>query len=271
MAWWPGDCTLSDDEKKLTRHGQFIEPGAPEMLSLKMLKGSHAALKDQHSIILSASAAEAIFGNDDPMNRSLKINNKMDVTVTGVYEDLPPNNRFASVKFFAPWDLWVSSNQWIKDRENSWSSDSFMIYVQVESNTTVDAVNAGINDFFYTYPVFKEYRSEIEKYKPFITLSPMRKWHLFSEFKDGKPAGGRITFVWLFGIVGAFVLLLACINFINLSTARSERRAREVGVRKAIGSDRGKLIQQFLSESFLVVVLAFALSCSVAFIIAKLV
>jgi ABC-type lipoprotein release transport system permease subunit len=88
----------------------------------------------------------------------------------------------------------------------------------------------------------------------------MSKWHLFSEFKDGKPAGGRITFVWLFSIVGAFVLLLACINFVNLSTARSERRAREVGVRKAIGSNRGKLIQQFLTESFLIVVLSFMVS-----------
>ncbi|MBA4058670.1 MAG: ABC transporter permease, partial [Marivirga sp.] len=209
LAWYVGDCTLSTQDQKLTKTGQFIEPAAPEMLSLKMLKGSYAALNDPHSIILSVSAAEAIFGNDDPMNKSLKINNLMDVIVTGVYEDLPPNNQFAEVKFFAPWPLFVSSNEWIKDRENSWSSDSFLIYVQVESNTTIEAANAGIKDFFFTYPLFKPYVSEMEKYKPFITLSPMSKWHLFSEFKDGKPAGGRITFVWLFSIVGAFVLLLA--------------------------------------------------------------
>lgn len=260
LAWYVGDYTLSNQDQKLTKTGQFIEGGAPEMLSLKMLKGSHAALNDPHSIILSASAAEAIFGKDDPMNKGLKINNQMDVIVTGVYEDLPPNNQFAQVKFFAPWTLFVSSNQWIKDRENSWDSDSFLIYVQVESNTTVDAVNSGIKDFFFTYPPFKPYVEEIKKFKPFITLSPMSKWHLYSEFKDGKPASGRITFVWLFSIVGAFVLLLACINFVNLSTARSERRAREVGVRKTIGSTRGKLIQQFLSESFMIVVLAFMLS-----------
>ena len=260
MAWYIGDCTLSTQDQKLTKKGQFIDAGAPEMLSLKMLKGSHSALNDPHSIILSASAADAIFGKDDPMNKSLKIDNKMDVIVTGVYEDLPPNNHFGEAKFFASWALFVSSNQWIKDRENSWDSDSFLIYVQVESNTTIEAVNSDIKDFFFTYSLFKPYVEEIKKFQPFITLSPMSKWHLYSEFKDGKPAEGRITFVWLFTIVGAFVLLLACINFVNLSTARSERRAREVGVRKAIGSNRGKLIQQFLSESFMIVGLAFMFS-----------
>ncbi len=260
MAWYIGDCTLSNQDQKVTKPGQFIDAGAPEMLSLKMLKGSHAALNDPHSIILSASSAEAIFGKEDPMNKSLKIDNKMDVIVTGVYEDLPPNNHFAQAKFFAPWTLFVSSNQWIRDRENSWDSDSFLIYAEVESNTTVEAVNSSIEDFFFTYPPFKPYVEDMKKFKPFITLSPMSKWHLYSEFKDGKPAGGRITFVWLFSIVGAFVLLLACINFVNLNTARSERRAREVGVRKTLGSNRGTLIQQFLSESFMTVVMAFMLS-----------
>lgn len=260
MAWYIGDCTLSTQDQKLTKAGQFIDAGAPEMLSLKMLKGSYSALNDPHSIILSASAADAIFGKDDPMSKSLKINNQMDVIVTGVYEDLPPNDHFGEVKFFAPWALFVSSNQWIKERENSWESDSFLIYVQVESNTTIEAVNSGIKDFFFTYAPFKPYVEEMKKFNPFIALSPMSKWHLYSEFRDGKPAGGRITFVWLFTIVGAFVLLLACINFVNLSTARSERRAREVGVRKTIGSSRGKLIQQFLSESFMIVGLAFMLS-----------
>jgi len=99
-----------------------------------------------------------------------------------------------------------------------------------------------------------------KKYQTRVWLNPMKNWYLYSEFKDGYPATGRITFVWLFGIIGAFVLLLACINFMNLSTARSEKRAREVGVRKAIGSMRSQLVNQFLSESFLIVALAFALA-----------
>jgi ABC-type lipoprotein release transport system permease subunit len=85
----------------------------------------------------------------------------------------------------------------------------------------------------------------------------MKDWHLWSDWKNGVATGGRAQIVWLFGIVGVFVLLLACINFMNLSTARSENRSKEVGIRKAVGSKRSQLINQFFSESFLVVILAF--------------
>ena len=100
----------------------------------------------------------------------------------------------------------------------------------------------------------------MKHYQTHAFLYPMKDWHLYSDFKNGLPEGGRITFVWLFGIVGIFVLLLACINFMNLSTARSEKRAKEVGIRKSIGSLKRQLVQQFLSESFLVVFLAFIIS-----------
>ena len=96
--------------------------------------------------------------------------------------------------------------------------------------------------------------------KPQVFLNPMSQWHLYSEFKNGVRESGPIQFVWLIGIIGVFVLLLACINFMNLSTARSEKRAKEVGIRKTIGSLRRQLINQFFSESFLVVLLAFVIS-----------
>jgi putative ABC transport system permease protein len=259
IAWWVGDYTVSLGDKKMTDKGEFIEAGAPEMLSLKMLEGTYAGLNDPHSIILSRSAAVAIFGTDDPMNKSLKIDNRIDVNVTGVYEDIPRNNRFAEVQFFSPWSLWVSSNDWIKRNENSWDDRSFNIYVQLQPNITMAAANAGIKDLYYKN-LPKDFSKEVEKYKAFVQLIPMSTWHLYAEFKDGKPAGGRITFVWLFGIVGIFVLLLACINFMNLSTARSEKRAKEVGIRKAIGSLKGQLVKQFLSESFLIALLAFIIS-----------
>src|SRR5205814_2128228 len=123
--------------------------------------------------------------------------------------------------------------------------------------------NAAIKDFFYK-SVPKEAATEMIKYKEKALLYPMKDWHLYSEFKNGLPDGGRITFVWLFGIVGIFVLLLACINFMNLSMARAEKRAKEVGIRKTMGSLKAQLIQQFLSESFLVVILAFTLSLLLA-------
>jgi len=92
---------------------------------------------------------------------------------------------------------------------------------------------------------------------------PMEKWHLYAEFKDGKNVGGKIQFVWMFGVVGVFVLLLACINFMNLSTARSERRSKEVGVRKVMGSGRSQLVNQFLIESILTVILSFSMALAI--------
>jgi len=259
MAWWVGDYTLSLADKKISKKGEFIEGGGLEMLSLKMLKGSYESLNDPHSVILSKSAAESIFGNDEPMNKSLSIDGRMVVEVRGVYEDIPRNNRFSEVQFFAPWSLWLSVNDWAQGKEADWDNRPFNIYAQLRPGITMEGANAAIKGL-YSKNVPADFYKTMEKYKPFVQLIPMSTWHLYSEFEDGKPAKGRITYVWLFGIVGAFVLLLACINFINLSTARSERRAREVGVRKTIGSGKGQLISQFLSESFMMVALAFMLA-----------
>ncbi len=259
LAWWIDDHTLSLADKKLTKKGEFIESDAPEMLSLKMLKGSYESLNDPGSIILSKSTAESIFGKEDPMNKTLIIDGRMEVAVTGIYEDIPRNNRFSEVQFFAPWTLWLSFNEWAQGKEADWDNSPFNIYVQLHPNITMETANAAITGL-YNKNVPADFFKTIEKYKPFVQLIPMNTWHLYSEFKDGKPSGGRITYVWLFGIVGIFVLLLACINFINLSTARSERRGREVGVRKTIGSGKWQLISQFLTESFMVVLLAFTIS-----------
>jgi putative ABC transport system permease protein len=259
MAWWIGDYTLSTNDNKFTRKGEFIDAGGPEMLTLNMLRGSYSCLADPHSIILSEKTAKAIFGKEDPMNKLLKIDNRIDVKVTGVYEDIPKNNRFSEVQFFSPWDLWVSSNDWIKDNVDRWGNQSFNVYVQLQPHVTAEQANQALQRFFHDNAP-PEFIKEADKYKAFVEVVPMSTWHLYSEFRDGKPATGRITFVWLFGIVGVFVLLLACINFMNLSTARSEKRAKEVGIRKAIGSLKGQLIRQFLGESFLVVLLSFLLS-----------
>jgi len=259
MAFWIGDYTVSLGDRKFPKRGEFIDATAPDMLSLKMLKGTYDALKDPHSIILSKSAADAFFGSDDPINKNLKIDNRMDVTVMGVYEDLPKNSKFGEVQFFAPWNLWLISNDWVKEAENNWNNTSFTVYVQLKPNVSMEMAQAAVKDFYYK-DAPKDWIEDIEKYKPEMILYPMSQWHLISDFKDGRPSGGRITFVWLFGIVGVFVLLLACINFMNLSTARSEKRAKEVGVRKAIGSVKSLLVQQFVSESFLVVLLAFTIA-----------
>ena len=258
-AWWLSDYSVSTVDKKMSGKGEFMDAEGLDMLSLKMLKGNYTSLNDLHSIVLSKSTAEAFFGKDDPINKRLKIDNRIDVSVTGVYEDIASNSRYGEVQFFAPWDLWVASNDWIKQAENNWGNSSFPIFVQLKPGVSMQTANAAIKDFYYN-SVPKEVATGMKLYKMQAFLYPMKDWHLYSEFKNGLPAGGRITFVWLFGIVGIFVLLLACINFMNLSTARSEKRAKEVGIRKSMGSLKGQLIQQFLSESFLVVIFAFLLS-----------
>ena len=174
--------------------------------------------------------------------------------VTGVYEDLPYNSSFADVNFIAPWELFATS-QGFKNDTDPWRCNCYLGYAQVADNADMNKVSAKIRDI----KLSKVDKSEL-KQKPEVFLHPMSKWHLYSEFKNGVITGGRIQYVWLFGIIGVFVLLLACINFMNLSTARSEKRAKEVGIRKSIGSLRSQLIFQFFSESLLVAVFAFVLS-----------
>lgn len=249
---------LTAGEKKIAKTGQFIDAGAPEMLSLKMLKGSRAGLRELHSIILSASTANALFGDADPMGKPVKINNRIDTKVTGVFEDLPLNSQFHTVQFFSPFDLDVAANSWIK--EQSWDNQFLLAYVEINPNTDFESVSASIKDAEISITKNLENYTRQAKRKPQVFLNPMSQWHLYSEFKNGLREGGPIRFVKLIGIIGGFVLLLACINFMNLSTARAEKRAKEVGIRKTIGSVRLQLIGQFFSESLLVALLAFILS-----------
>jgi putative ABC transport system permease protein len=259
VSWWVGDFTVATPEKKLSLNALFIEGGVLEMLSLKMLRGSYASLDNPNSVVLSRSAAKAVFGDEDPINKTLSIHGRMEAEVTGIYEDIPRNNDFSGVQFFAPWELWLAANDWAQGKETDWDNRPFSIHVQLQPGVTMEDANAAIKDL-YARHVPADFYKTIERFKPFPQLVPMSTWHLYNELDNGKPTGGRITYVWLFGAVGVFVLLLACINFVNLSTARSEKRAREVGVRKTMGSAKGQLMLQFMSESFMVVVISFTAS-----------
>jgi len=255
MSSWNDGHIIKFGDKIITQSGSFMEPSITEMLSLKMIEGQRSALKDYNSILLSSSAAKAIFGTADPMNRLLKIDNKFDVKVEGVYEDLPYNSSYSDLSFIAPWQLYIDNNNWMEKATNPWRNNSFQALVQIADNADMQKVSDKIKD-----SKLKNVTPADAAFKPVVFLLPMSKWHLYSEFKNGINVGGRIQFVWLFGIIGFFVLLLACINFMNLSTARSEKRAKEVGIRKTVGSVRGQLIKQFFSESLLITFFSFALS-----------
>ena len=258
---WNNQHTLTYGDKKLLKSGSYFEPEVAEMLSLKMIKGSRNGLKEPYSILLSESVAEAYFGKDDPMNKTLKLDNEVDVKVTGVYEDLPFNTSFRELTYILPWELYIIRSTWIKKMENPWGSNFTQTFAQLADNAELEKTSVKIRDV-----KLNALAADERRYKPAMFLHPMSKWHLYGDFKNGLNNGGRIQYVWLFGIIGLFVLLLACINFMNLSTARSEKRAREVGVRKAIGSARWQLITQFFSESFLVVTFAFILSLIIVFL-----
>ena len=245
---------LTVGENKFAKIGAYFESKAPELLDLTMLYGSRNALEDPASVLLSESVAKAYFGNRDPINKVMKIDNKQDVKVTGVYKDLPHNSAFADLGFIAAWQLLYKDWDMSK-MENPWRPNAFQLYAQLPDKGDIARISQKIKDV-----KLKKVNPDERFHKPQLFLQPMSHWHLYSDYKNGVNAGGRIQYVWLFGTIGVFVLLLACINFMNLSTARSEKRAKEVGIRKAVGSVRGQLIVQFFSESLLVVSIAFALA-----------
>lgn len=253
LSSWTKSHLLAAGDKKFSQKGNFMEPSAPEMLTLKMLKGSRTGLKEPGSILLSHSLSQSLFGDSDPVGKLITMDAKLSVKVTGVYEDLPYNTTFNDIGFIAPWELYLTQDDWPKNAKDKWNYNSFQIFAQVAVQEDMASVSRKIRDAITN-------RTGPLVYKPELFLQPMNRWRLYSEFKNGVSEGGRIQYVWLFGIIGAFVLLLACINFMNLSTARSEKRAKEVGIRKTIGSLRGQLIGQFFCESFLVTLLAFLLS-----------
>lgn len=262
QSTWNFGRILTVGEKKFSKSGMYWEPQVIDMLSIKLLKGDPAqALKDPYSIILSESVAKAYFDDTDPMGQTIRINNKNDVKVTGVYEDIPHSSTFREMSYIMPWDLYLIESEWIKRMDDPWGSNFTQTWAQLADNADMELVSAKIVNV-----KLNKVDEGGRRYKPEVFLHPMSKWHLYSDFREGKNVGGRIEFVWMFGIIGTFVLLLACINFMNLSTARSEKRAKEVGIRKSIGSMRSQLINQFFSESIVVAVLAFIVSVGLVYL-----
>ncbi|SKA14588.1 ABC transporter permease [Sediminibacterium ginsengisoli] len=251
-----GEHILTVGDKKLTKRGFFTEPQGPELLSLKMISGNINALTDPASVLISASVAKAYFANEDPLGKTIQLdnNNNLNVKVAGVYEDLPANTTYREIAFMASWTLFYN-NSWAKTVDDPWRPNAFVILAELSDHADFAKVSEKIKDV-----KLRKVNEQLAQKKPQLFLMPMDRWHLYSDFRNGVNVGGRIQYVWLFGIIGVFVLLLACINFMNLSTARSEKRAREVGIRKAIGSLRKQLIYQFFTESLLFVLVAFVIA-----------
>ena len=258
MASWNFGHVLKVGETKIMAKGLWVESDFPSMFSLRMKEGNINALSDPSSVLISASIAKALFGKEEPMNKTVRFDNREDYKVAGVFEDFPHNTTLNDAKLFLPWKKYITTEKWLKDAATQWNNHSWQAFVELNKNGDMDKVSQKIK------LVSMVHKNAATDGKEELVLQPMDKWRLYSEFKNGKAIAGRIQFVWLFAIIGVFVLLLACINFMNLSTARSEKRAREVGVRKALGSARTQLIGQFLSEAILVAFLSLILSIILA-------
>lgn len=258
LADWEGGRLFSNGTTALEQTGLFIEPHGPSMLTLPMVDGTIDGLNSPNSILISESMALAFFGKSDAAGQTLTMNERTELSVAGVYEDLPRNAYFSNAAFFASWQVRESE---LPDRllqASNWSYSGFHVFVEIPEGLEFEQVSANIKEAKLNGIIAAG--DNDDRFKPVSFLHPMSSWHLYNKFENGANTGGLIDYVWLFGIIGVFVLLLACINFMNLSTARSEKRAKEVGIRKVAGSTRSQLVNQFYGESLLVTLIAFFLS-----------
>jgi putative ABC transport system permease protein len=251
-------------EMKVTSTGLYADPSATEMLSLRMIRGSRGALAQTHSVVIAQSLATILFGTQDPLNKTILISNQSEVTVTGVFEDFPQNTEFNMVKFFVPWNLMLIENKWIEQKAmTDWRNHFIKIYVEIPEGSTFESVNDQVKSALQFDPL--DLQKAAGRHQE-LKLYPMSNWHLHP---PGLRAGQAepVVMLKMVGAIGLFVLVLACINFVNLSTARAEKRSKEIGIRKTIGSVRGQLMTQFFSESFLVVAFASLLAIALTILV----
>jgi putative ABC transport system permease protein len=236
---------LTANNKSLTNiNGADVDADFLRMFSFPLVYGEAAGqLTDPHSMVVTEKLAIKLFGTTDVMGKTIRIDSVDNFTVTGVLKDLPHNTRFA-FEYLLPWSYLKKIGQ----ENDNWMSNRVWTYVLLRPGTDVAAFNAKIRNL-----------SRVKAGRPDIWthfVYPLSKWHLYSEFDNGVPSGGRIDTVRLFSLIAGFILLIACINFMNLSTARSEKRAKEVGIRKVAGAARILLIGQFIVEAFLLALIA---------------
>jgi putative ABC transport system permease protein len=257
MSDWGAGHSLVTGNQKFNKIGHFLGEQGIDMFSFEILKGDKNPLKDPYSIVLTDELANTIFGNQNPIGKVLKLDNKADLKVTAVVKKQPKNADY-KFDYLLPWSLNAKLNAYLKSQEMEWGNNSHQVFVQLKDGVNPDKTDANIKNIVLNK--FKDDKLMQKSVRPEVFLHPMAKWRLYNEFKEGVNTGGFIKYIKLFGIFGLIVLLIACINFMNLSTARSEKRAREVGVRKAMGSGREQLIGQFLSESLIIAFFALLLA-----------
>ncbi len=224
--------------------GCFSGPDFFKLFSFPLLQGdSRMVLASPDNIVISEKLAQSYFGKVNPIGKTIRVDNKKDYLVSGIFS--VPENSSVRFDFVFPIKNFVDENPWVMEK---WSSFGPGTYVLLRPGTSVEQVNAKIRNFLVQHD--KTMKDNV------LTLQPFQDIYLYNQFTNGIADGGRMEYVRLFSIIATFILLLACINFMNLATARSVKRAKEVGVRKVIGAVKSALIKQFLGEALLMTLLA---------------
>jgi len=249
---YPEPTLISYHQNNFKMNAVFGDPDFLNMFDYKVLKGnSNTFLNSVDGVILTETLAKNLFGNEDPINKVVKLDNNENLKVEGVIADRPKNSTL-ELDYILSWKLYEKLNTWTKN--SGWGNNYCMLFMQLQNNSFFDQANHQLKGMIKAHD--KEVNGE-----PF--MHPLSKWHLYDRFENGKNVGGKIDQLRIFFLLAFCILLIACVNFMNLSTAKSEKRAREVGVRKAIGSSRNNLVGQFMFES----VLLTTLSMLVAFVL----
>jgi putative ABC transport system permease protein len=243
---------VSYNNKSFEKAGLFADPGFFNMFSYHFIEGNPAgALAQPNSIVITKDLAKTLFGDDDAMGKMVMRNNKLPLTVSGVIDNVPANSSY-QFDFVIPFTIFQSEQSWAKNPD--WGTNYAVTFVQLKNASSFNRANNILGSVLAKYD-----KGSTEK----LFLFPYSKYHLYNNFENGKPAGGLIDQIHLFEILAFCILLIACVNFMNLSTARSEERAKEVGIRKAIGSGKNTLIIQFITESLMLTFISTALALGI--------
>ncbi len=249
---WGGDHLLTVNDNRLIKKGYWASEEFLEMFEFPLLKGDATqVMDDPRSIVITQSTAKALFGAEDPINQVIRVDNEHELKVTGVLKDIPTNSSF-EFDFIMPWKFREQTNDWVKRNTTNWGNYSFQVFVELNDPANHAAVENTVRKMLQEH-------GEVET-KPEYFLYPLLRWRLHGNFENGIETGGMNDYVQMFTIIAIFIIVIACINFMNLATARSERRAREVGIRKSVGSRKHELILQFLGESTFISFIAFVIA-----------
>lgn len=252
VADWGYDHLLKVGEKGLLKKGYYVSEEFLEMFEFPLVSGNAATvLDDPSSIVITESLAKSLFGEEDPLNKVIRVDDESDLQVTGVLKDVPQNSSF-QFEFLLPWKYRERINEWVRENRQNWGNYSFQVFVELAENADKDQVEDNIRDILT--------KKGQDDYPRALFFHPLPDWRLNSNFENGVPTGGMMDYVRLFTLIAVFILGIACINFMNLATARSEGRAKEVGIKKSLGSTRTGLIFQFLGESLFITGISYVLA-----------